>query len=86
MIVRPLLQIGFRNKSLTSIEQWHYVPSKKNPADLISRGIDPIEIQQCEFWWSGPPFLQQPEGIKCHDNITPETNESFLRELKSPTV
>ncbi|GBL99651.1 hypothetical protein AVEN_68896-1 [Araneus ventricosus] len=66
---------------LTVAEQWNHVPSKLNPADLISRGMDPVKLQLCELWWS-PSFLLQPEMTKCRDSSI-ETNDLYIRELKS---
>lgn len=37
--------------------QWHHVPTIDNPADLISRGIDPVSIVSSTLWWQGPPWL-----------------------------
>ena len=33
--------------------------SKDNPADLISRGINPEDLQDNELWWNGPDWLSQ---------------------------
>ncbi|KAF8796145.1 hypothetical protein HNY73_000559 [Argiope bruennichi] len=41
------------------MNQWHQVPSEKNPAYVISRGLDPTRMQQSDFWWFGPTFLQE---------------------------
>ncbi|GBM66234.1 hypothetical protein AVEN_27917-1 [Araneus ventricosus] len=68
-------------RTLTVAEQWNHVPSKQNPADLISRGMDPVKLQLCELWWS-PSFLLQPEMTKCLDSPI-ETNDLYIRELKS---
>ncbi|GBM14797.1 hypothetical protein AVEN_10801-1 [Araneus ventricosus] len=68
-------------RTLTVAEQWNHVPSKQNPAELISRGMDPIKLQLCELWWS-PSFLLQPEMTKCRDSSI-ETNDLYIRELKS---
>ncbi|GBM33740.1 hypothetical protein AVEN_75812-1 [Araneus ventricosus] len=67
-------------RTLTVAEQWNHVPSKQNPADLISRGMDPVKLQLCELWWS-PSFLLQPEMTKCRDSSI-ETNDLYIRELK----
>ncbi|XP_045450124.1 uncharacterized protein LOC123658876 [Melitaea cinxia] len=42
----------------TNSSQWHHIPSICNPADVASRGINPIELQQSELWWNGPTFLK----------------------------
>jgi hypothetical protein len=36
---------------------WHHVPTKSNPADLVSRGVFPQDIVKCNLWWHGPEFL-----------------------------
>lgn len=71
-------------QSSTSIDQWHHVTSKENPADLISRGINPIKLQQCNMWWLGPHFLQLPEVVECSVNSDAENEKLFLQELKTP--
>jgi len=38
---------------ISSPDQWHHVPTKENPADLISRGIDAASISQSKLWWHG---------------------------------
>ncbi|MCP3679339.1 MAG: DUF1759 domain-containing protein, partial [Gammaproteobacteria bacterium] len=47
-------------KSLTSKDQWAYVASKQNPADLISRGTNPSTLSQ-SIWTKGPEFLSVPD-------------------------
>ncbi|XP_035206388.1 uncharacterized protein LOC118181366 [Stegodyphus dumicola] len=44
-------------QEMTEVRQWHHVPFKQNPADLISRGAYPVKLQLCELRWRGPPFL-----------------------------
>lgn len=47
---------------LTQSSSWRYVPSSENPADLISRGVDPSLIANSPLWWSGPSYLMDPES------------------------
>ena len=30
---------------------------KRNPADIISRGVKPVELRSNKLWFSGPEFL-----------------------------
>ena len=45
----------------TETSQWHYVPTKLNPADLTSRGSNMKDLIDNEFWLHGPKFLYDPE-------------------------
>ncbi|KAG7188150.1 hypothetical protein KM043_013369 [Ampulex compressa] len=42
---------------LTDIASWRHVPSKENPADLLSRGVQPSDLPDCRAWWHGPQHL-----------------------------
>lgn len=44
-------------QQLTSTYRWNYVPTSSNPADVLSRGIRPSDLQNLSIWWSGPVFL-----------------------------
>ena len=35
----------------TEVQEWHYVPSKSNPADLSSRGMTSEELVESQLWW-----------------------------------
>lgn len=48
-------------QTYTSQEQWKYVPTDLNPADILSRGIKAAELVECERWWGGTEFLHQSE-------------------------
>ena len=41
----------------TSPRQWHYVGTKSNPADIVSRGSGAQELIDNPLWWNGPDFL-----------------------------
>ncbi|CAK9796733.1 hypothetical protein ANTQUA_LOCUS865 [Anthophora quadrimaculata] len=38
---------------------WSYVPSEQNPADIISRGVNPSTLLKAKIWWNGPFWLEE---------------------------
>ena len=47
----------------TNPEQWRYITTSLNPADLLSRGMKTAELIDCNSWWTGPVFLRKPEDV-----------------------
>lgn len=41
--------------------QWHYVPTKVNPADHGTRSLTVKELADTSQWWNGPEFLKRSE-------------------------
>ncbi|XP_076232932.1 uncharacterized protein LOC143178279 [Calliopsis andreniformis] len=41
--------------------EWRYVPTRSNPADLNSRGIEAADFLQSRLWMFGPGWLSGPE-------------------------
>lgn len=48
-------------QDLTNKFSWRHVKGNDNPADVISRGLMPEEIESCELWWNGPEWLKKPK-------------------------
>ncbi|XP_011859974.1 PREDICTED: uncharacterized protein LOC105557366 [Vollenhovia emeryi] len=48
-------------QELTDYKTWRHVPTQVNPADLLSRGLPPAQLQQSTIWWYGPSFLKKTE-------------------------
>ncbi|XP_065081812.1 uncharacterized protein LOC135704276 [Ochlerotatus camptorhynchus] len=44
-------------QELTIHAVWNHVPSKDNPADFISRGMNLDELERSSLWWHGPQWL-----------------------------
>jgi hypothetical protein len=38
---------------------WRHVPTQSNPADFISRGVEPSTLSTSTLWWKGPQWLTQ---------------------------
>ena len=66
---------------------WSYIPSKQNPADLISRGASAEEIQNNNLWWTGPVWNIAGEH---HPTVSPVLTSSdqhhITREQRATTL
>jgi hypothetical protein len=45
----------------TNVEEWNHIKSNKNPAGLVSRGVEASALRKLSLWWNGPNWLQQGE-------------------------
>ncbi|XP_025263729.1 LOW QUALITY PROTEIN: uncharacterized protein LOC105255169, partial [Camponotus floridanus] len=69
-------------QDMTENIAWHHVSSKKNPADLITRGVSVDTLLNSGLWWNGPHWLKS-------DSYRPEQEEEAemnLPEMKSTTM
>ena len=57
----------------SSQEQWRFVQSKDNPADIASRGLRVYQHQKLETWLRGPEFLWRSD---CEWNFEPNVVSS----------
>ncbi|GFU26921.1 integrase_H2C2 domain-containing protein [Trichonephila clavipes] len=67
---------------LTEVSSWKHVQSQENPADIISRGINPDKIQDCVLRWYGPSVLQNNPVVSPCDINEINNNDLYLREFK----
>ncbi|XP_018576722.1 uncharacterized protein LOC108915233, partial [Anoplophora glabripennis] len=59
---------------------WYHVPSKQNPADVLSRGTTANNLITNQLWWLGPAYLTS----SCDwPNQSLDNVEETLLELKS---
>ncbi|XP_066261359.1 uncharacterized protein [Euwallacea similis] len=62
--ISPNLLKTFVNTRVAEIQAithdyvWRHVPSKDNPADLLSRGLTPSQMLESEMWFHGPNWLK----------------------------
>jgi hypothetical protein len=73
-------------QKLSSPDQWRYVSTKDNPADLLSRGsaLDSEELSR--FWFQGPSWLSEeilPKPIKIGKT---DFAEAILEAKKSSDI
>lgn len=45
-------------QEMSDKHDWHHIRSQYNPADIISRGINPNELNSSDLWWHGPEWLR----------------------------
>ncbi|XP_050294291.1 uncharacterized protein LOC126734638 [Anthonomus grandis grandis] len=48
-------------QSITNIDEWRYIRTADNPADLLTRGIPPLSLLNSTLWFYGPPWLTEDE-------------------------
>ncbi|GFW36532.1 uncharacterized protein TNCV_1955321 [Trichonephila clavipes] len=61
---------------------WRHAPSDQNPADLVSRGVDPEKLLQQNLWFNGPTFLSGDD----YPNRTINCREKSLNSLEEPNL
>ncbi|KAH7698276.1 Pao retrotransposon peptidase family protein [Aphelenchoides avenae] len=65
--------------------QFRHVPTDDNPADIVSRGLAAAELQGCEKWWHGAPFLafdstrwpEQPPSLRTRPSPSDQKPELY---------
>jgi len=72
-------------KSTTNVEDWHYVKSADNPADIASRGIEPNNDGRNNLWFHGPSFLWKDKQFWPCIDIPDEVSEEDP-EIRSPSA
>ena len=63
-------------------EQWRWVDTANNPADIASRGMDLELLKESKLWWKGPKFLRERD-------IEWPTNKRYFKtdeELKANVI
>ena len=68
-------------QSLTSSNQWRYVSTENNPADLATRGVTASGLACSEILWQGPKFLKKTES-EWPENLI-QASSSSQKEFRS---
>ncbi len=75
-----------RIQQQTEREQWRWVDTKNNPADIPSRGVTANKLAEKDnIWFCGPPFLREAREQWPHRHGDPQPSEDTMREVKKET-
>jgi hypothetical protein len=66
----------------TASVTWRHVPSQSNPADLISRGMDPTTLTTSILWWKGPQWLSQEPSSWPTTEVNIPTDNLEIRNVR----
>lgn len=71
----------------SKISQWRYVPTKLNPADLLSRGVlaKTCGIEN-KLWWEGPEFLQNKTETEWPKTKIIEKSDEIMEKRRAVTM
>ena len=67
-------------------EEWFYVPSKENAADLPSRGCTLLDLQENTMWTIGPQFLREKVIPIFPYQYSPMNESCLLGFVSSPIL
>lgn len=72
-------------QSKTNSNNWHHVNTKENPADLLSRGVNPKTLKSSSLWWHGPPWLSE-DSNSWPPSVTHSNSDLSEHKTQSQTV
>ncbi|XP_066988222.1 uncharacterized protein [Macrobrachium rosenbergii] len=69
-------------RDFSNVNQWKYISTDLNPADVASRGVGSVMSSDMTHWLEGPDFLNMPASecpAKMHPSTEPQvTEEDFM--------
>lgn len=70
--------------------EWRYVESKKNPADLGTRGVLASDLVNASLWWHGPDFIKTFDD-KSHSEVVeqvrlPEEDNAKIKKERPCSI
>jgi hypothetical protein len=83
-VLKPF--IGNRVRSIrtdSSPQQWRYVPTDLNPADIGSRGSSIGDLTMSSLWLEGPSFLRLPKSSWPQPHGLGQAADEALEEVKN---
>lgn len=74
-------------QELTQKYIWRHIRGDENPADVISRGLMPHELQTCHIWWNGPSFFSHPKELWPETLLTVSSDDPEMKaEMKTSLI
>ena len=67
-------------------QQWHYVASASNPADIASRDTTAKQLSEHELWFKGPSFFWEKDVIVENADPVPDLNPQDAEVKKVKTA
>ena len=61
---------------LSKTQDWQYISTTENPADLLTRGVLPQDLISNKLWWNGPQSI----------HVTPLNKDSNIHITKLETL
>lgn len=77
-----------RIRRTTPPQQWHYVPTEQNPADLATRSVPTSQLAN-SMWFTEPEFLHRPflaEKQGTFKLVDPETDADVRPQLTTLAI
>ena len=72
--------------SFIQANQWKLINTKNNPADIVSRGMSPLDLVKKDLWFSGPKFLTLTENQWPQTILEQPTDELSLEINKTSVL
>ena len=57
-------------RQLLPTDVWAHVPGRDNPADLASRGVNPLSLASSPLWWNGPTWISSQEEVREVEDVS----------------
>ena len=71
-------------KESVSPSQVHYVPTKENPSDLLTRGISGNCLLKSKLWWNGPDWLPLSKDWPVQPALKEKETQAVLATVDTP--
>ncbi|XP_055522593.1 uncharacterized protein LOC129716781 [Wyeomyia smithii] len=71
---------------LTKGSSWNHVAGVENPADIVSRGMSPAQLNYSTLWWCGPTWLRQDKGTWPHTSQESKEDERAARQEEKASI